>query len=358
VIGGLHAGYALVPFFLCCLAIEAAVLYVRDHRTPNVGEWLANTGCGVGQLAMRPLYETAIAALYLAVYEHGHVLAISTSSWAAWAALFFATDLTYYAYHRLSHRVPLMWAWHGVHHQSTAYDLSVSFRLSWLGGPVERLFHVPFAIVGFPPAMIVAMTGLSSFYQFFVHTRAVGRLGPLEWIFNTPSHHRVHHGIEPQYVDHNFGGILCIWDRLFRTYVPEGAEPTFGLARTVDSLSPFVANVHHWQELWRAMRERGVRAWRSVLFTRTTVEITPCGPPRRPSTRTSAYVAAQLVVAMATVSYVVATRGVEAPPSLLAIAFAVASTATLGALLDGSSWARRAELARWAIGGVALAVAL
>jgi sterol desaturase/sphingolipid hydroxylase (fatty acid hydroxylase superfamily) len=334
-IGGLHAGFALVPFFLCCLAIEAAVLYVRERRVPDVGEWLANTGCGVGQLAMRPLYETAIAALYLAVYEHGHVVAISARSPLAWVVLFFATDLTYYVYHRLSHHVPIMWAWHGVHHQSRAYDLSVSFRLSWLGGPVERLFYVPFAIVGFPPAMIVALTGLSSFYQFFVHTRAVGRLGPLEWIFNTPSHHRVHHGIEPHYVDHNFGGILCIWDRLFGTYVREGAEPTFGLAQPFGSLSPFVANARAWQELWRG----------AVHHVRS--------PSPSPSARLSIYVATQLVLAMAVVSFVVATRGASASISLLAIAFAVTSTATLGAMLDGRAWARRAEIARWSIACVA-----
>ena len=344
----MHPGYALLPFFLGCVALEALVLWARERRLPEASELLANTGCGLGQLAMRPFYETAIAGLYWVVYEHARMFTLSPASLAAWVVLFLATDLTYYAYHRLSHRVGVMWAWHGVHHQSSAYDLSVSFRLSWLGGPVERLFYVPFAALGFPPAMIVAMTGFSSFYQFFVHTRAIGRLGPLEWIFNTPSHHRVHHGTEAHYRDHNFGGVLCIWDRAFGTYVRESAEPTYGVVEPLRSRSPFVANVRYWEDLLRAARRSvGLRERWAVL----------AGPPsgaasrakyadRAPTARTIAYVATQF--AASTIGVCALTTS-AAPLVGASVLFAIGGTITLGAMLDDRPWARAAEVARWTL---------
>jgi hypothetical protein len=146
-----------------------------------------------------------------------------------------------------------MWAWHGVHHQSESYDLWVSFRLSWLGPPAEKLFYLPLAFAGLPVEAVLAATAYSSFYQFFVHTRAVPKLGPLDWVLNTPSNHRVHHGVEPKYIDKNFAGMFVLWDRLFGTYQPEEEEPTYGVPRAFESNNPLVANVAYFVEWARGV---------------------------------------------------------------------------------------------------------
>jgi sterol desaturase/sphingolipid hydroxylase (fatty acid hydroxylase superfamily) len=354
----LRALAVLLPFFLACVLAEVVVLALRARRLPDAGESLANVGCGVAQLAMRPLYETAVAGLYLAVYERHRVFTLSPASPLAWLALFLAADLTYYGYHRMSHRVAVMWAWHGVHHQSPTYDLSVSLRLSWLGGPIERLFYLPFAALGFAPAMIVAVTGASSFYQFFVHTRVVGRLGPAEWVLNTPSNHRVHHGVEARYVDKNFGGVLCVWDRLFGTFVPEGEEPTYGVARPFESRSPATANGRYWTELLAAATSRGLRlrARLALLLGPPSAVSAPARaplPPLRPAL--ALYVAAQLGACALVVCALCALPGLPPRAAAVGVVFACASALSLGALLDGRRWGVAAEVLRWslALGGAA-----
>jgi hypothetical protein len=136
-----------------------------------------------------------------------------------------------------------------VHHQSEEYNFSVALRQSWFGQLTSWLFYVPLAIAGFPPAMFLVMTTLNTLYQFFIHTRLVGRLGPLEYVLNTPSHHRVHHGVNPRYVDRNYAGILIIWDRLFGTFEPEGDEPVYGLVKPLGSFNPLWANLHYWAQM-------------------------------------------------------------------------------------------------------------
>src|SRR4030095_7845327 len=125
-------------------------------------------------------------------------------------------------------------------------NLSVALRQSWLGPLFSWVFYVPLAIAGFPPGMFLITHTLHTLYQFWIHTRLVGRLGPLEWFLNTPSHHRVHHGINPRYIDKNYAGILIIWDRMFGTDVREGEEPVYGVVKPLASWSPIRANLDVW----------------------------------------------------------------------------------------------------------------
>jgi len=173
---------------------------------------------------------------------------------AAWVALILLVDLAYYFFHRASHRVNLLWAGHVVHHQSEEYNLSVALRQNWFEKVLEWPFYLPLAILGFPPLMFLAVSTANTLYQFWIHTRTVGSLGILEGILNTPSAHRVHHGINPKYIDRNYGGMFAFWDRLFGTWQREEQEPVYGTVKPLNSFNPLWANVHYFVEIGALVR--------------------------------------------------------------------------------------------------------
>ena len=167
--------------------------------------------------------------------------------------LFIAQDFCYYWFHRTSHRVRWLWAAHVVHHSSTRLNLSTAFRQS-IFYPIAGMwvFWTPLALVGFEPAHIILVVSINLGYQFFVHTQAVGKLGFLEKIFNTPSHHRVHHAKNDLYIDRNYAGVLIIWDKLFGTFVEEREdEPcVYGITRQIHSHNPFFLWIHEWKDMF------------------------------------------------------------------------------------------------------------
>jgi sterol desaturase/sphingolipid hydroxylase (fatty acid hydroxylase superfamily) len=299
----------------------------------RLADALSNLGCGLGQIVTRPLYDAGFVLLYLAVYEHARVATLGGRSLGTWVVTLFATDFLYYVYHRLAHGTRFMWAWHGVHHQSESYDLWVSFRLSWLGPPAEKVFYLPLALAGLPVEAVLAATAYSSFFQFFVHTRAVPRLGPLDWLLNTPSNHRVHHGVEAKYIDKNFAGMFVVWDRLFGTYQPEEEEPTYGVPRAFESKSPLFANLAYFVE-WA----RGVPR----------IVATPVRASRAPPGRlVLRYAAAQTVVlaGLTLACFAWAADRELVRVAVLAVVV-IAGVSSVGLMLDASPWGTRAELGR------------
>ena len=177
------------------------------------------------------------------------------SVWWAWALLVVAEDLCFYAFHRASHTVPLLWAAHVPHHSSERFNLTTALRGSWTTPLTGVLFWLPLSWLGFHPAMVLSAHAISLGYQFLVHTQAVGRLGALEWVFNTPSHHRVHHARNPGYLDRNFGGIFIVWDRLFGTFAAEVQTPVYGTVHPVRSHNPLVVQTVGWRRLLQALRD-------------------------------------------------------------------------------------------------------
>ena len=140
-----------------------------------------------------------------------------------------ALDCIYYWKHRLLHETALGWSMHSVHHSSTELNLTTSIRSSWVQRLLDDFFYLPLAAIGFEPALVLVLADLNLFSQFWIHTRVIGRLGPLEWLLNTPSSHRVHHAAERVLANKNYGSTLIVWDRLFGTYAPEPmAEPRYG----------------------------------------------------------------------------------------------------------------------------------
>ncbi len=164
--------------------------------------------------------------------------------------LVLACDFAYYWEHRFSHRVGLAWATHSVHHSSPYFNLSVAYRFGPMDGVWPVFFHLPLAVVGFDPLLIFACEAFVQFYQTALHTEVIRKLPrPIEWLFNTPSHHRVHHGSNPEYLDKNYGGVLIVWDRLFGTFAEEAAPVRFGLTDPIDSNNPITVWFHGFVRL-------------------------------------------------------------------------------------------------------------
>ena len=171
--------------------------------------------------------------------------------WVAAILLFLGVDCAYYWFHRIAHEYNAPWAGHVVHHSSEDYNLAVALRQGTFQGVFSWVFYLPLALLGFPPAWFAAMSSFDTLYQFWIHTRLIGKLGPLEWVLNTPSHHRVHHGRNPKYLDKNYAGTLIIWDRMFGTFQAEEEEPVYGLTKPLESWNPLWANFHVWRDLCR-----------------------------------------------------------------------------------------------------------
>ena len=175
-----------------------------------------------------------------------------TNSWAFlgyWFGLFLLEDLTFYIFHRSSHKVRLLWASHVVHHSSEQFNFSVAWRESWLPFFVFW-FWMPLPFLGFHPLSVLLIQAISLYFQVFIHTQSIDRLGPLEWIFNTPNHHRVHHASNDAYIDKNFGGVLIIWDRIFSTFKQANAEKIrFGITSNIKSNRPLTIQFHEYQSL-------------------------------------------------------------------------------------------------------------
>lgn len=248
----LHA----IPVFALCLALEAASFYflpdddelgydARDSRT--------SLAMGLGNVVINIGWKLVVLSAFAAAYSVSPIR-LPADNPLTWVALFFADDFLYYWYHRTHHTIRVFWASHVVHHSSEFYNLSTALRQPWT--PFSSLpFWLPLAFLGFSPWMILLQQSVSLVYQFFIHTERVNRMwAPIELVMNTPSHHRVHHGSQSQYLDKNYGGILIVWDRLFGSFEPEGERVVYGLTKNVGSYNPLRVATHEFAAIWDDVR--------------------------------------------------------------------------------------------------------
>jgi sterol desaturase/sphingolipid hydroxylase (fatty acid hydroxylase superfamily) len=222
---------------------------------------LANLALYAGYFALNLVWAHGIFAVYLWASHHA-IIHIPIGGWHVgqhglaweWGALVVLEDLCFYGFHRASHRVRILWASHVTHHSSRAFNLSVAFRQTWL--PFTGvIFWLPLPLLGFDPLMIMTVQVISLFYQELLHTQLAPGLGPIEWIFNTPRHHAIHHGSNAAYLDKNYGGVLILWDRMFGTFAKKTEPIRFGLTRELRSHNPIVIAGHEWwamlRDIWR-----------------------------------------------------------------------------------------------------------
>jgi len=246
-----------IPAFLVLMVVE--ILWARRavaEQAPLRGYELRDTATsltmGIVNVVISGFTKVATYAILVWLYQY-RVVTLGTGV-LAWVLLFFAEDFCYYWFHRTSHEVRLFWAAHVNHHSSQHYNLSTALRQSWTTPFTGPIFWWPLPLLGFAPWMVLTQQAISLLYQFWLHTEAIGRLGPLETVFNTPSHHRVHHGTNVEYLDRNHAGILIIWDRLFGTFEPERARVDYGITTNLTTFHPLRVAFHEWHALLRDVR--------------------------------------------------------------------------------------------------------
>lgn len=255
------------PFFVALLVVEWLTF---RHTGEGAGEMLGYSGrdtatnlfMGLGNLTINLVWKIAVVAVYAGVYSLTP-LRIPSDTWWAWVLLFFADDVAYYWFHRISHEVRVFWASHVVHHSSQRYNLSTALRQTWV--PMTSFpFWLPLALIGIKPWMIILEQSISLTYQFFIHTERVGRLPRwIEAVFNTPSHHRAHHGSNDIYLDRNYAGILIVWDRLLGTFQAEAEPVRYGLTKNIATHNPMRVAFHEYAAI--AHDVAGARGWRERL---------------------------------------------------------------------------------------------
>ncbi|MGP4844518.1 sterol desaturase family protein [Marinobacter sp. 1Y8] len=246
----------LAPVFFLTMAGEWWHLRGNQQRYPSAGYTWVDT---ISNMTLAGLYQASdviSALLTIVVYNAFFDVRLFDIPFNGWTILllFVVQDFVYYWFHRAHHRIRWFWCSHVVHHSSEKLNLSTAFRQS-ITYPITGmwLFWLPIVLIGFPPESVIFVVAMNLAYQFFVHTQAIGKLGVLERVFNTPSHHRAHHGRNPIYIDRNYGGILIIWDRLFGTFVEEqeNIPPDYGIPRQIRTYNPVVLNFHEWKDMFR-----------------------------------------------------------------------------------------------------------
>lgn len=236
-----------IPAFIVLIIIEVIYAIKTQRELYEVKDATTSISLGLGNLFIGLLTKSFILVFFVWIYEY-RIFTIPFNAWWAWLLIFFVDDFSYYLMHRTAHSVRWFWASHVVHHSSEKYNLAAALRQTWTGNLTGSfIFWSWMPLVGFQPKMIFFMQSVSLIYQFWIHTEGIKRLPKwFEFIFNTPSHHRVHHGTDVLYLDKNHAGILIIWDRLFGSFQPEIFTPKYGLTKNVKTFNPVKIAFFEW----------------------------------------------------------------------------------------------------------------
>jgi sterol desaturase/sphingolipid hydroxylase (fatty acid hydroxylase superfamily) len=243
--------YFAIPFFVITLIIEIVVINKTKIASYEFKDAGASISMGLGNVFLGVFAKGIVLTALTYVYLNFRFSTIPFIWWA-WILILFADDFFYYWFHRVSHENRFFWASHVVHHSSKKYNLSTALRQTWTGSFMSFVFWLPLALLGFHPVMILAQMSISLIYQYWIHTELIDKLPKwFEAFFNTPSHHRVHHATNPQYLDRNHAGIFIIWDKLFGTFEPEIEKPVYGLVTNINTYNPIKIAFLEWVNLFK-----------------------------------------------------------------------------------------------------------
>mgnify|MGYP002700287524 CR=1 FL=1 len=243
--------YAIgAPIVLAMIFVEILISNWQQKNYYKTQDTLCTIGLLAGNIIVAFSIKGLILALHFYLYQYKiFELSGMLPLWLFWILTFVVIDLVFYIYHRMSHRIRFLWAIHLSHHSSEEMNFAVSFRQAWFG-PISKIpFFMVLPLLGFDPTIIAAAGVISTLWWIVGHTQIIGKLGVLEWIFNTPSHHRVHHGSNEQYIDKNYGNLLIIWDRMFGTFEPEKEKVKFGLVNNVNTFNPTKITFMAWSSM-------------------------------------------------------------------------------------------------------------
>ena len=240
-----------IPFFIITVIIEIIVDAREKTKLHETKDTITSITMGLGNVFLGLLSKGIVFGAFIYIYDHFRLFTIPFDWWA-WVLILFAEDFSYYWFHRVSHENRFFWASHVVHHSSQHYNLSTALRQTWTGGFLSFVFWLWLPLLGFHPVMILAQMSVSLLYQYWIHTELIKKMPAwFEAIFNTPSHHRVHHAVNPQYLDRNHAGIFIIWDKLFGTYEPEVEKPVYGLTTNIGTFNPLYVAFHEWVNMFK-----------------------------------------------------------------------------------------------------------
>ncbi len=341
-----------IPVFVALMAAELCVGLAMGRNVSRLNDAVGSMTAGILSQVSGVFMLALSVGIYVVVYNHIAIFPLRADDWRVWVGALIAYDFFYYWNHRIDHEVGLFWAAHVVHHQSDNFNLSTALRQPSTGVLLGWIFYLPMAIAGVPPVVFVAVGLIDLLYQFWIHTELVGKLSWFDYVFASPSNHRVHHGVNEQYLDKNYGGILILWDRLFGTFEEEVEKPVFGVRGGLGTFDPLWANVSYYATMadlcWRA------RDWRDkikVWFAPpgwVPAELRPAGPEPAfdpsavrvydpPAGRAAAVLVFLALAAMigATAAFLLAAPKLPLMNGLVVFLAIAASLWGMGRLLDG-----------------------
>ena len=356
------------PIFFLLIGVELLAQKFGKRSLYRMNDAICNINCGITQQVTNVFAKIFSYGVYFYFYEQFRFFDVPQTALTVKTALtviilFIGVDFFYYWFHRLSHEINLIWASHVVHHQSEEYNLSVALRQSSTQTFFSSVFYIPLALAGFHPVIFLAVNEFQTLYQFWIHTRTIGKFPkPIEFIFCTPSHHRVHHGVDPKYIDRNHGGTLIIWDRIFGTFQEEEEEIHYGITSQLHSWNPFYANFQFYGYLFKTfMKARGIGDKLKVLFKAPGWQPDYMGGPILPHEVAqdykkydpqifkgmNYYTFVQFILMLAGTSlFLFSTDLLSRPVQLMVVVYIFTFSVTMGGVLENKPWVFPAELLR------------
>ncbi|MCW3128135.1 MAG: sterol desaturase [Bacteroidetes bacterium] len=362
-----------IPIFFLLIGLELLVTRIRGVKYYRFNDSITNLSLGIGSQVTGIFMRFLTIGVYIIIYEHSPLKGVTpndpkqTAVYVVTAiVLLLGVDFFYYWFHRLAHEISVMWGSHVVHHQSEEYNLTVALRQAWVQGAFSWFFYLPLAVLGFDPVMFITIASIQTLYQFWIHTKVIGRMPRwFEYIFNSPSHHRVHHGVNPKYIDRNHAGTLIIWDRMFGTFQEEEEEVVYGITTQPKSWNPVLLNVVYWTDLakdtfkaggmknamkmlflapgWKPAEMGGMLQYKDVKagsfekYDTTTPELTY-------------YILFQFILLLAgTSAFLFGIKSIDIYGRIAISLLVIFSVLNIGGLFEARRWAVAAEIARAAI---------
>lgn len=263
-------GKYAVLVFAALIIVEMIAIKLFGRGRYETKDTFSSLAMGFGNSLTTALGGGLLFYLGLAWAYQYRIIENMPLNWWTLALCFLFQDFAFYWFHRIAHERRWFWASHVVHHSSQHYNLTTALRQTWTGLiTLSFIFYLPLAMLGFPPLVIIFVSTLNLFYQFWIHTELVDRMGPLEWILNTPSHHRVHHATNPKYLDANYAGTLIIWDKLFGTFVAEDRDekPRYGIVKNLSTFNPVKIAFNEWAGIAKdLLGARSLKEFGGYLF--------------------------------------------------------------------------------------------
>jgi alkylglycerol monooxygenase len=351
-----------IPLYFLLIGLEVLIDKLNHRSNYRFNDAITNISCGMGEQVTGVFFKLFIVGLYSYLYAQYAFFHIPLT-WYSWLILFLSVDFFYYWFHRYSHVINLFWGGHVVHHQSEEYNLSVALRQGWFQKFFSFGFYLPLALVGFSPVQFLTVSSLVTLYQFWIHTRSIGKLGVFEYVFNTPSHHRVHHGVNPKYIDKNHAGTLIIWDRMFGTFQEEEEEPRYGITQPVNTWDPVEANLQHWKGMYRGLQKmKGGKdklrylfmppGWKPAYVTEGGKDFDPVNYKKfdtQVPVSVNYYVLFQYAVTLAGATFFLFSNNLSIPDKLIACGLVIISIVNFSNLFESKNYAVGIETGRIAL---------